>query len=109
MRLMTPLLRADMAVCETYQYVNAPPLACSLSVFAARGDASATPERMEDWSHQTTSGCRVHTFTGDHFFVQRDAAAVVAKVASELTETLELELRHRRENRESHFPSIAER
>ncbi len=89
LRLITPLLRADMAVCETYEYVNAPPLACRLSLFAARDDAGATPERMEDWALETTSGCRFHTFAGDHFFVHRDAAAVVAKVATDLNETLE--------------------
>jgi medium-chain acyl-[acyl-carrier-protein] hydrolase len=89
MRLMTPLLRADIAVCETYQYVDAPPLACPLSVFSAEGDASAPPERMADWSRQTTSRCRLHTFQGDHFFVQREVAAVVARVSTDLAETLE--------------------
>lgn len=89
MSLLTPLLRADIAVCETYQYVDAPPLACPLSVFAAEGDPSAPPERMGTWSRQTTSRCRLHTFKGDHFFVQREVAAVVAKVSSDLAATLE--------------------
>ena len=89
MRLMTPLLRADIAVCETYQYVDAPPLACPLSVFAAEGDASARPDRMADWSRQTTSRYRLHKFQGDHFFVQREVAAVVAGVSRDLAETLE--------------------
>ena len=86
---MTPLLRADIGVCETYEYADAPPLECPLSVFAARSDTSAPPECMTEWSRQTTSRCRLHTFTGDHFFVQREAAAVVARVARDLAETLE--------------------
>jgi medium-chain acyl-[acyl-carrier-protein] hydrolase len=94
MHLMTPLLRADMAVCETYQYVEAPQLECPLSVFAAQDDASAPPERMAGWSRQTTARCRVHTFRGDHFFVQREPAAVVAKVSTDLAETLDAEARN---------------
>jgi medium-chain acyl-[acyl-carrier-protein] hydrolase len=89
MRLMTPLLRADIGVCETYQYADAPPLQCPLSVFAARSDAGAPPDRMAGWSRQTTARCRLHTFIGDHFFVQREAAAVVARVARDLAETME--------------------
>lgn len=89
MGLMTPLLRADIAMCETYQYVDAPPLEYPLSVFAAQSDASAPPDRMAGWRRHTTSRCRLHVFKGDHFFVQREAAAVVARVSSDLVETLD--------------------
>jgi surfactin synthase thioesterase subunit len=88
MQLMTPLLRADMALCETYQYLDDTPLECPISVLAARGDPSADPDGMADWRLLTTARTVVHAFEGDHFFVQRDGAAVVARVGEDVTETL---------------------
>jgi surfactin synthase thioesterase subunit len=90
MRLMTPLLRADFAVCETYRYIDATPLECPISVFAGRDDSSAPPHRMLAWRQQTTAGCRFHTLTSDHFFVSREAREVVGRIAADLRDTLTL-------------------
>jgi surfactin synthase thioesterase subunit len=88
MRLVAPVLRADLSLCETYQYVDALPLDCPISVFAARADQSAPPARMAGWQQHTLASCRFHTLTSDHFFVSREAPAVVARVSADLCETL---------------------
>jgi medium-chain acyl-[acyl-carrier-protein] hydrolase len=88
MRLIAPLLRADFSVCETYQYVDAAPLDCPISVFAGRADDGAPPDRMLGWRQHTTASCRFHTLASDHFFVSREAPAVVAGVVADLCDTL---------------------
>lgn len=84
MQLMIPLLRADFAVCETYQHQDEPPLECPVTVFGGVDDIEVRYEHLELWREQTTSVFRLHMFRGDHFFVQTAQAEVVQVIAAEL-------------------------
>jgi len=69
MRLMLPLLRADFEACQTYEYIDEPPLACPLTVAGGLQDRKLSRSDLEGWREQTTSTCTVQMLSGDHLFV----------------------------------------
>lgn len=84
MDLVSPTLRADFAIVETYEYRTAPPLAIPISVFAGTGDDRVSPEHAKAWSKETTRPTALHWFDGDHFFVNSARDAVLEKLRTEL-------------------------
>jgi medium-chain acyl-[acyl-carrier-protein] hydrolase len=70
MALMVPTLRADFALRDTYRYVSAPPLHCSISAFAGRDDTNVKVEVIEAWREQTDRQFRLRILPGDHFFLR---------------------------------------
>lgn len=85
MRLLTPTLRADFEVCETYQYQAQAPLACPITAFAGTDDAEVPVAGVEAWRAQTTAHSSVHIVSGGHFFLQSEATAVLRLVTEALT------------------------
>jgi medium-chain acyl-[acyl-carrier-protein] hydrolase len=85
--LMTPVLRADFAISQTYEYVDESPLDCAITAFGGLRDVDVTREHLEAWGTQTTGDFTVRMFPGDHFFLNSARAS--------LLQTLSLELRRR--------------
>lgn len=69
MRLMLPILRADVEAYATYTYAPEPPLDCAISVFGGLDDRTTTAENLEAWREQTSSSFTLERFPGDHFFI----------------------------------------
>jgi surfactin synthase thioesterase subunit len=88
MRLMLPVLRADLRICETYRYQDQPPLNCPISAFAARDDPGVLPEAVAAWKSQTTSRFHLHLIEGGHFVVQMAAAPLAGRISADLRQTL---------------------
>ena len=84
MELMLPLLRADFEMIETYEYTDAPPLGCPITVFGGLRDAEAPREKLEGWREHTTGRFRMRMFDGDHFFIHPLESLVLREVAEEL-------------------------
>jgi medium-chain acyl-[acyl-carrier-protein] hydrolase len=53
--LMTPVLRADFAISETYEYVRERSLECDLTAFGGVGDIEITRKHLEAWRMQTSA------------------------------------------------------
>jgi surfactin synthase thioesterase subunit len=70
LELMIPLLRADFAVCQTYEYVHEPPLDCPITAFGGLKDADVTREQLEAWRKQTAASFSLRMLPGDHFFIK---------------------------------------
>jgi medium-chain acyl-[acyl-carrier-protein] hydrolase len=85
MQLMLPMLRADFAVLETYEYAPDAPLSCPIIALGGTEDPEAPPATMEAWSRETTAGSALHRLPGGHFFIQSARDALLRIVASELT------------------------
>ncbi|MGC4892240.1 thioesterase II family protein [Micromonospora sp. DT31] len=77
--IFTPLVRSDLALDATYLR---PAARRSLDVpvvaIAGNQDAVAPPSDVRAWSGVTTGRFEMHTFDGDHFYLQQHAAEVVA-------------------------------
>ncbi len=82
MEIMLPLLRADFAVYETYQYSAAPALECPISAFGGLQDARVTRADLAAWSAQTNDAFSLQMFPGDHFFLKQPL--VISAISQEL-------------------------
>lgn len=87
MQLMLPLLRADFALCETYEYRPEPPLPCPLTVFGGLQDHEVPPESLEAWSQHTTRSFRLCLLPGDHFFLNSVRDSLLTVIAQELRDS----------------------
>lgn len=72
LHLLLPLLRADFALCETYNYTHERPLECPLSAFGGLQDSEVPREALEAWREQTSGQFKVRFFDGDHFFLHKE-------------------------------------
>jgi len=84
LQLLLPILRADFAVCETYQYVPDAPLSCPIIAFGGTEDPDAPEEDIAAWSHQTTGTYRQRMFPGDHFYLLDQGAPLLQEISRQL-------------------------
>ncbi len=92
MELMLPTLRADFTLAETYQCNAGAPLPCPITAFAGDADSLAAGPDVMAWQGHTTGGFEMHTFPGDHFFLQTskdDLLAIIARTLGAKVEHVE--------------------
>jgi medium-chain acyl-[acyl-carrier-protein] hydrolase len=66
--LFMPIVRADLTVVETYQFVPGPALKCRLRAFAGQSDTSVAEQGLEAWGELTAGSFAARRIVGDHFF-----------------------------------------
>ena len=67
--VMLPTLRRDFELCDNYRFVMEAPLSVPIVVLSGEDDHHVQGKKVTDWSLHTTAGCRVHRFSGGHFFL----------------------------------------
>ncbi len=72
-RRRLPLLRADLAVCETYEVDERPPLDCPLTVYGALNDPIVSVTELDEWRGYTAASFLKRVFPGGHFFLMERA------------------------------------
>ncbi|MEO8548912.1 MAG: alpha/beta fold hydrolase [Kofleriaceae bacterium] len=72
-RRRLPLLRADLAVCETYEVGEREPLDCPLTVYGALHDPIVTIDELDEWRDYTAASFLKRVFPGGHFFLMENA------------------------------------
>lgn len=75
--VLLPMLRADLAMCETYEYRDEAPLTCPISVHGGDHDNKAPIEQLTPWRVQTSGDFQLRMFPGDHFFHLKEARTAV--------------------------------
>ena len=78
------LLRADLSVNETYDYVAQPPLDVPVAAFAATADPRASCEAIADWERHTRRQFQLHVLPGGHFAILKHAAIVHSQIVAAL-------------------------
>lgn len=81
MQLLLPLLRADFALTQIYQYQEEPPLDCPITAFGGWQDEEIDRASVEAWGKQTTAAFSSYMLPGDHFFLhtaERQLCEVIA-------------------------------
>jgi medium-chain acyl-[acyl-carrier-protein] hydrolase len=86
--LYLPIIRADLAVLETYVWTDDVPLDCPISVFGGLQDTGVPRESLEAWRMHTTREFDLSMFPGGHFFHQSARARVVQAIGDALQERL---------------------
>lgn len=84
MSVLGPILRADLEICQTYEYEPRPPLDCPITVFGGLQDIDVSREQLEGWRDYTTSPVAVRMFPGNHFFLHSAAPVLLRMVAQDL-------------------------
>lgn len=87
MDFLEPRLRADFAVCETYQYHEEPPLDCAIGALAGESD-ELDGSMLSAWSQQTSTHCEQKRFRGGHFYLHDQRAALLEALNAGLAKLL---------------------
>ena len=88
MQLISPTLRADFSLGETYVYQDGAPLEIPVSAYGGHADAEVEQAQVEAWREQTTDAFHLVMFPGDHFFLNGDRQQVLDELDRELREDL---------------------
>lgn len=86
MRLLTPILRADFAVNETYELTPEEPFDFGISAFGGLGDEEVTREDLAAWQAHTRGRFRLRMLPGDHFFLHSARDLILEAAARDLAE-----------------------
>lgn len=66
--IFLPILRADLAVVESYAFTHGASLACPITAYTGTADGSVSDAGLAAWEQRTTGGFRLRRFEGDHFY-----------------------------------------
>jgi medium-chain acyl-[acyl-carrier-protein] hydrolase len=84
MSAILPNLRRDIAVSETYRYVDTTPLASPLTAFGGASDVAADAASMEAWGSVGDGRFRSYSFAGGHFYWSDDPAPLLHEIDNDL-------------------------
>lgn len=82
MTIVAPMLRADMAVMESFLYAEGDLLTCPISAFVGSRDEHVRPEDARSWEHETSGRFTLTTLTADHFL--REAWDTVPRLIGDM-------------------------
>jgi surfactin synthase thioesterase subunit len=85
---LQPILAADFAVNQDYDYVPEAPLNIPVTAFAGTDDAGADGGLMAPWREQANGDFALCELAGGHFAVFSRRAEVHARIAADLAEYL---------------------
>ncbi|WP_414575208.1 thioesterase II family protein [Anabaena sp. CCY 9402-a] len=72
MELMSPTLRSDFAVLETYIYTKFAPLSCAITAFGGLADVEVYQAELVAWQEHTISDFSLQMLPGNHFFIHEN-------------------------------------
>jgi medium-chain acyl-[acyl-carrier-protein] hydrolase len=81
MSLVSPMLRADLALNDEYVHQREPLLDCNVLAFGGLHDPDVGREDMEGWGAMTRGKFSLRMVPGDHFFIQ-SAQALFLRILS---------------------------
>jgi medium-chain acyl-[acyl-carrier-protein] hydrolase len=90
---MMPILRADFRAAETYVAPNRPKLGIPIAAYGGLGDTDVSRGQLLAWADETTAGCTVRMFPGDHFFLSTAKDRVAAMLEQDLGQALQAHVR----------------
>jgi medium-chain acyl-[acyl-carrier-protein] hydrolase len=88
LQFFLPLLRADIALHETYRYVPGEPFDCPVSVFGGLEDDDVSRDDLEAWRVHTRGEFTLRMLPGDHFFLRSARAPLLEAVSGDLGQAL---------------------
>ena len=76
LELLLPMLRADFAVYEGYQFQEAESLNCPITMLGGESDPLVSPEMLAAWATHSMQLSKMQLFPGDHFYLQAQQTAI---------------------------------
>ena len=90
MKLVVPILRADMTALETYVYEEQDPLDCPICAFGGKFDSTAEERDLEAWRLQTTRAFELKIVDGDHFFIRNNPRSIFSSILAKFGQAPQL-------------------
>jgi surfactin synthase thioesterase subunit len=87
MRVMLPVVRADLTACETYVHRPRPPLTCALTAFGGDDDPLVSRDALEGWRAHTGAAFRLEMFRGGHFYFNTCLVPLLNSIIADLGRT----------------------
>lgn len=84
LEMMIKVLRADMELYETYEYVEREPLNCPVWALGGEQDRELCEADLLAWGQLTRGPFDVQMFPGDHFFLKSQQGPLLAFLAHKL-------------------------
>jgi len=84
MSLLTPILRADFELIETYKYQEGPKLSCPIRAFGGLQDTEILMDDLSEWRHHTSSSFCLSMMPGDHFFIAKSERQMLSVLSTDL-------------------------
>jgi medium-chain acyl-[acyl-carrier-protein] hydrolase len=84
LQLLMPVLRADLAMAETYEYRARAALPCRLGAFGGLQDEWTSVQAINGWRAVTTGPFTCTMLEGGHFFIHSHLDEVVSTVTASL-------------------------
>ncbi len=78
------VLRADSAALAAHRPRPGAPLDVPITAFGGRSDDLVPAAALRGWARQTSRGCRIRFFPGDHFFLFPAAPQLLGAIAAAL-------------------------
>jgi medium-chain acyl-[acyl-carrier-protein] hydrolase len=92
LRVLLPMLRADLTLCEAYAYAPGKLLRCPITAFGGAFDEFVRRDDVLAWRAETESSFRAHMFPGGHFFLQDARARLLQVIAEALAPSADVPL-----------------
>ena len=82
--LLLPVMRADVAIHETYVYREQAPLECPITAYGGLTDPKVSREQLQGWENHTRGPFVMRMFPGGHFYLQDERAAFLRTFSGDL-------------------------
>jgi medium-chain acyl-[acyl-carrier-protein] hydrolase len=82
--MLLPVLKADMEMFETYEYLPGEALSCPIYTIAGEQDHLCSPSSMAGWKKETIGSFFTETVAGNHFFINSAVDGVRATILKAL-------------------------
>lgn len=84
MEALLPTLRADLELCDTYEYVDEAPLAVPFAIYGGTDDIRVTEAALKAWDRHTSEGVSHTMINGPHLFINTSRDELLAAVERDL-------------------------
>ncbi|MCG8564905.1 MAG: alpha/beta fold hydrolase [Desulfobacterales bacterium] len=87
MEVYTPILRADLALEETYIHPQEFPLQIPMAALGGTSDQEAPKSILGGWKNHTTSHFSLKLFQGNHFYLRKKYPELLAHISLLISQT----------------------
>ena len=84
MKMLIPIIRADLAIDETYIYTSELSLESPITAFGGWQDPETCLEDIKAWQEHTSGSFSIKMFPGDHFFINTERSLLLSVMTSKL-------------------------
>lgn len=84
LKFVLPVLRADLKLLKSHQFIEAEPLSCPILVYGGTADDESACGRLRAWRRHTTGRFTLEMLPGGHFFVHSEKRRLLSSMSGEL-------------------------